>query len=161
MRHAKAEPFAADDHHRELTDRGRRDAAAAGAWLVAEGLFPTHAFVSSASRALGTWEAVARASEDDVEVRVEDGLYTGGPDSVLDTLRTAPADASIVLYVGHNPTAASLAHLLDDGDPEPEAFRAISAGYAPAGMAVLDVHVAWEDLAAASGRLIAFHVGHG
>ena len=35
----------------------------------------------------------------------------------------------MVLFVGHNPTAASLAHLLDDGDAEPEAFREMSTGF--------------------------------
>ena len=45
----------------------------------------------------------------------------------------------MVMFVGHNPTAASLAHLLDDGDPDPDAFRAMSAGFPPAALAVLEV----------------------
>ena len=41
-------------------------------------------------------------------------------DSALDLCATAPADADdACCIVGHNPTAASLAHLLDDGDPRP------------------------------------------
>ena len=163
MRHAKAEQFAEDDYHRELTERGRRDAADAGAWLAAEGLFPTHAYVSSAVRAVATWDAVSSGAAGDahVEVHIEDGLYPAGPDTVLDTLRTAPANASIVMYVGHNPTAASLAHLLDDGNPDPEAFRAMSEGVPTSAMAVLDVSVDWPDLGPASGRLMAFHAGRG
>ena len=66
-----------------------------------------------------------------------------------------------MLYVGHNPTAASLAHLLDDGDPDPDAFRAMSAGFPTAALAVLEVPVPWAELAAATGHLIAFHVGKG
>ncbi len=161
MRHAKAEPFAAEDHQRELTSRGRRDAAAAGIWLAGEDLVPTHAYVSSAARTQATWDALAHGSRSVAEVSVEDGLYTGGPDSVLDSLRAAPLDAAVVVYVGHNPTAASLAHLLDDGDPEPAAFRAMSEGYPTSAMAVLDVGVPWADLGPATARLMAFHVGQG
>jgi len=124
-------------------------------------LAPTHAFVSSAVRALATWERVAHGARSTAEVFVEDGLYTAGPDSVLDSLRTAPEDASVLMYVGHNPTAASLAHVLDDGEPDPAAFRAMSEGYPTAAMAVLEVGVAWADLNAATARLIAFHVGQG
>ena len=48
MRHGKAEPFAAEDHLRRLTERGAREAHGAGQWLADQGLVPTHALVSSA-----------------------------------------------------------------------------------------------------------------
>jgi phosphohistidine phosphatase len=91
---------------------------------------------------------------------VDDAIYTADPDSALDILRATAPEAEVVLYVGHNPTAASLAHLLDDGDPDPEAFRAMSAGFATSAMAVLDVHVAWAELDAATARLAGFYSGH-
>lgn len=161
MRHGKAEPFAAEDHRRELTPRGRRDAAEAGAWLADHGLKPTHAYVSSAARALGTWASVTQTVRAEAEVSIEDSLYNADPDRVLDVLRGAPADAELVIYVGHNPAAASLAHLLDSGDPEPEAFRQLSEGYPTAALAVLAVAVPWSDLDEATARLVAFHVGNG
>ena len=161
MRHAKAEPFAEEDHQRMLTDRGRLEATAAGDWLASRGLLPTHAFVSSAARALGTWEAVARSSGATPVLVAEDGLYSAGPEIVVDSLRLAPADAGIVIFVGHNPTAASLAHLLDDGEPEEDAFRAMSEGYPTTAMAVLEVPVPWSELDAGSSRLVAFYPGHG
>jgi phosphohistidine phosphatase len=161
MRHGKAEPFGAEDHRRRLIDRGRRDATAAGRWLAAQDMVPTHAFVSSAQRARSTWEALAKGSASAAEARIEDAVYTAGADSAVDLLSTAPADARTVIYVGHNPATASLAYLLDDGDPEPDAFRAMSAGFATAAMAVLEVTVPWVDLGAATGHLVAFHVGKG
>ncbi len=159
MRHGKAEAFAAEDHRRRLTDRGHRQSTAAGAWLAAQGIVPTEAFVSSATRTRQTWEALVAGSGTPAEARVEDAVYSADADSALDVLREAPADAEVVLYVGHNPTAASLAHLLDDGDPEPEAFRAMSAGFSTASIAVLEIAVPWSELDAATGHLVAFHPG--
>jgi phosphohistidine phosphatase len=161
MRHGKAESFAPEDHRRRLTERGAREVRAAGQWLAAEQLVPTYAFVSSAIRTQDTWAALAAATGTAIEPTVSDAIYTAGPDSALDILRGTPDDAEVVLYVGHNPTAASLAHLLDDGEAEPEAFRAMSAGFPTAAMAVLDVHVPWAELDAACARLVAFHPGLG
>ena len=160
-RHAKAEGFAADDHARALTDRGRRDAVEAGLWLAGQGIVPDHVFVSSSMRTVGTWEALAHGLRAAPEVVIDDALYSAGPEDVLDVLRTAPEDAKVVVFVGHNPTAAYLAHLLDDGDPDPAAFREMSEGYPTAALCVLDVPVAWAELEAATAHIAAFHVGDG
>lgn len=166
IRHAKAESFASEDHTRVLTDRGRRDAVEAGLWLAGEGVVPDHAFVSSAARTVATWESLVHGlgtagSQAAAEVCVEDALYTAGPEQALEVLRTAPLDAACVAYVGHNPTAAYLAHLLDSGDPDPAAFRDMSEGYPTAAVTVLDVAVPWDRLDEGSARIVAFHVGHG
>jgi phosphohistidine phosphatase len=161
MRHARAESFASSDQRRRLTDRGRRDAAAVGRWLAEQGLVPTHAYVSSAERTKETWQALAEASGSTADPLFDDALYAGGPDDVMESLRAAPAGAAVVLYVGHNPTVASLAHVLDDGNPEPEAFRAMSEGFPPAATAVLELQDPWTELDVASARLVDFHVGRG
>jgi phosphohistidine phosphatase len=161
LRHAQAEAFAAEDHQRRLTDRGRRTSLATGEWLARRDIVPTHAFVSSAVRAQKTWEAVVEGSGSTAATRVEDAVYTADADTAVDLLRTAPPDAQILIFVGHNPTAASLAYLLDDGDPEPNAFRALARGYPPGAVAVLEVAVPWAELAAATGHLVAFHVSKG
>jgi phosphohistidine phosphatase len=161
MRHAKAEGFAEEDQRRRLTDRGRRDARAAGEWLAAHDLVPTHVFVSAAVRARETWASVHEAVGGEPEVVVDGSLYSAGPTSVLDTLRTAPETAEVVLYLGHNPTAASLAHLLDDGEGDPAAFRSISEGFPTSAIAVYTVDDAWVGLDAASGRLVGFYGGPG
>ena len=159
MRHARAESFAEQDQDRVLTSRGRADAVEAGEWLASRGYVPTHAFVSSAQRAVSTWEALAAGSGSHAEPSVEGALYTGDPIGVLESLRTAPEHATVVAYVGHNPTAASLAHLLDGGQPDEDAFRGISEGFPPAGVAVLEVGTPWSSLDAAGARLVDFHVG--
>jgi phosphohistidine phosphatase len=161
MRHGKAEAFAAEDHRRRLTERGRRQATAAGEWLAEQGIVPTDAFVSSATRTRQTWKALVESNGTPAEARVEDAVYSADADSALDVLRQASADAEVVLYIGHNPTAASLAHVLDDGDPDPEAFRAMSAGFPTAAIAVLEISVPWAELDAATGHLVGFHVAEG
>src|SRR3954454_11958071 len=117
MRHGKAEAFATEDHRRRLTERGAREVYAAGQWLLAQELVPTHVFVSSAVRTQDTWQGLVAATGASCEAVVDDAIYSAGPETTLDILRRTPEGAEIVLYVGHNPTAASLAHLLDDGNP--------------------------------------------
>ena len=53
----------------------------------------------------------------------------------------------------------TMRQVLDDGEPDPTAFRAISEGFPVAAMAVLEVPVPWSDLAAGTAHLIDFHVG--
>jgi phosphohistidine phosphatase len=159
MRHATAESFAEEDSARRLTARGQREAVAAGRWMAEQSLVPTHAFVSAATRAVSTWEGVVAGSGTTATPSIEGGLYSGGAFSVLESLRTAPDDAEVVAYVGHNPTAASLAHLLDDGDPDPDAFRGVSSGFPPASVAVLDVTTEWSALDAVGARLVGFRPG--
>ncbi len=159
MRHGKAEAFASEDHRRRLTERGVREVLAAGQWLNEQGLVPTHAFVSSAERTRETWANLVAVTGAAIGPVIDDAIYTADPDTVLDILRAAPEDAEVVLYVGHNPTAASLAHLLDDGAPDPEAFRAMSAGFPTSALAVLEVSVHWSELDAATARLVGFYPG--
>jgi phosphohistidine phosphatase len=157
MRHAKAEPFASTDHARTLTDRGHADAAAAGTWLSALGLMPDHAAVSTAVRARETWFDVARACGAELEPAFDDGLYHGGVDAALESLQSVPADVRTVILVGHNPTAAYLAHLLDDGEGDDEAISGMLRGFPPGAAVVFDVQVGWSDLAAEAGRVTGFH----
>ncbi|MCW2756375.1 MAG: Phosphoglycerate mutase [Nocardioidaceae bacterium] len=161
MRHAKAEPFANEDHGRALTERGRRDAAETGRWLAGKELVPDFAFVSSAARTVGTWEGLAAASRATVQPTIEEALYSAGPESALEVLLTTDPDARTMIFVGHNPTVAYLAHTLSDGLPDPTAFRGMSQGYPTAAITVLDVPVPWADLAEGSCRITDFHVGHG
>lgn len=161
MRHAKAEGFAANDHARALTDRGRRDAVEAGLWLAARGIEPDHVYVSSAARTLGTWESVARGLRSAPEVVVDEGLYSASPEYVLELIAAAPMDAMTVMVIGHNPTVAYVAHVLDDGTPDEDAFREMSEGYPTAALTVLEVAGDWADLAEGGAHIAGFHVGVG
>lgn len=159
LRHAKAEPFAASDHARRLTDRGVADAAAAGAHLAATGVVPDHAVVSTAARTRMTWVAVRDTSGSEAEAVFEDAVYHGDAEATLETLRTVPAAASTVLWVGHNPTAAELANLLDDGSGDEGAVSGMLRGFPTGALVVFEIDVTWAELAPETGRVVDFHVG--
>ena len=159
VRHAKAEPFAASDRARELTDRGRREAEAAGSYLREQGIVPDHAVVSSSLRTRGTWDAMEQALGSAAEVVYDDAVYSGSTDVVLEALRVVPDAAKVVVFVGHQPTVGHIAHMLDDGEGDHEALHSMLHGFPTASIAVFDVEVPWDELGDETGRLVDFRPG--
>lgn len=160
MRHAKAEPDAPTDYERPLAPRGLRDAADAGRWLAARGVQVEHALVSAALRTTQTWEAVAEAAGWTVEPDLDRGLYAADVETALDLVRAVDDAVRCVVVVGHNPTTAQLAHLLDDGEGDVEAGNEMAMGsYPTSAVAVFDVGGSWADLGASGASLTAYHVG--
>jgi phosphohistidine phosphatase len=157
MRHAKAEPYASTDHARRLTERGCKDARAAGLHLLEHGLVPGHAVVSTAERTRLTWEEVADATGSTATPQLDAAVYTGGVEVVLEALQTVPDDVETLLFVGHNPTAAYLCHLLDDGEGDPEAVSGMLQGFPPAALVVFAVQGPWSALGPEGGRVVDFH----
>ena len=117
FRHAKAEQvLGKPDHERELTGRGLRDARAAGAWLHEHELGPELVLCSSATRTRQTWSAAAEGGACGETVEFTDSIYSGGAETVLQSLRESAGEAQVVMVVGHNPTMAMLASGLSEGD---------------------------------------------
>lgn len=158
VRHAEALADGPSDAERRLSERGHADASAVGAWLAAQGVSPDHALVSAAVRTLQTWEDLADAAGWDLEPDVDESLYAAGPETALDLLRIVPDDVRTLVVVGHNPTVASLAHLLDDGEGDLDAGNRLALGYPPSATTVLSYDGAWEHLADASASVVAFFV---
>jgi len=161
MRHGKAEPFAADDHERRLTDRGLRSAADAGRHLRETGNVPDYAVVSSSVRTQQTWEAVDATLQSGARTSVDETVYSGSPEVVLEALRAVPRDSQVVIFVGHNPTAATLANQLDDGNGDPAAISEMLKGFPAGALLVLEVELPWSELDAETGRAVDFYVGKG
>lgn len=157
MRHAKAEPFATTDHARVLTDRGHRNAADAGAWLAERDVVPDLALVSTAARTKETWDEVSAASGAEADVLFDEALYHGGVEALIEAIQILPDDAERVIIVGHNPAAAYLAHLLDDGEGDQEAISGMLRGFPTSALVVFDVEVPWAEVGPESGRVVAFH----
>jgi len=113
LRHAKAagEP-GVNDAERPLTGRGRRDASAAGRWLLARGITPDWALCSPARRARETWEqvsaALGTAAPGPDAVSFESRVYDAGAQDLLDLVNEQPDDARTLLTVGHNPASVQL-----------------------------------------------------
>lgn len=160
IRHGKAEQSGSTDAERALAESGQRDSAAGGAWLTGAGHSPDHALVSSARRAQETWAALAGGGGWHVEPEVSRLLYSAEPETVIDLIREFPDRARCVVVVGHNPTMAHLANLIDDGGGDADAANELtSGGFPTCSLAVFEYDGDWADLDVTSARLLAFHVG--
>ena len=124
VRHAKAthRPGFADIE-RPLTSRVRRDATAAGEWLLSQRLVPELVLCSTSRRTRQTWDQLAAglAAGPDIEVQYDPQLYLGDEDDVLDAVGATPGDIQTLMIVGHNPSmqqvAAGLTGQADLGFP--------------------------------------------
>jgi phosphohistidine phosphatase len=161
MRHAKAEQSGPTDFERQLADRGGVDATEAGQWLAARGVVAEAALVSAAVRTEQTWDAVSDGASWDVEANLDEALYEAGTESVLDLVRETDSHVTTLVVVGHNPTMASLAQLLDDGDGDDEAGNEMALGFPTSAVAVFSYDGEWAELDEAGATLVAFHVGRG
>ena len=162
VRHAKAEPTAPSDHGRALATRGRADGTEAGRWLRATGIDPDAALVSDALRTQQTWEHLAEAAGWGLEPDLSANLYAAGAASAFDLLRETDPDVTTLVVIGHNPTMAYVAELIDDGEGAVEATSfMLTRGFPTSALAVFVVAGEWADLGPGSGRLEAFHVGDG
>jgi phosphohistidine phosphatase len=161
MRHAKAEATAPTDHERALSSRGRTDAEAAGRWLGEQGIAPDVALVSDALRTRQTWERVAEGAGWDAScAELSEGLYAAGSDSAFDLVRETDQTVTTLVVIGHNPTMAYVAELIDDGEGDADATTGmVTRGFPTSALAVFAVECAWADLGPGTGRLEAFHAG--
>jgi len=159
MRHAKAEPGGETDHDRELAQRGWDDALAAGRWLADSGFVPDLALVSSSRRTTSTWLALAEGGSFEAEAVSSESLYGAGPETALDLVRETGDEVSALVVIGHNPTMAYLAQLLDDGTGDEDAGREMATGFPTGALARFEVSGPWVELDLASARLVGFHVG--
>lgn len=159
MRHAKAEPGGETDATRELAQRGYDDAVEAGRWLADSGFVPDAALVSAAHRTATTWLAVAEGGSFEVEASYSESLYAAGPETALDLIRETSEDVSSLVVIGHNPTMAYLAQLLDDGTGDEDAGREMAVGFPTGALARFEVPGRWRELDLASARLVGYHVG--
>ncbi len=159
MRHATAEPGGETDVERALAQRGWDDAQEAGRWLADSGFTPDAALVSAARRTTSTWLAVAEGGSFDAEPDFSESLYSAGPETALDVVRETADGCSSLVVIGHNPTMAYLAQLLDDGSGDPAAAREMAIGFPAGALAWFEVEGSWADLELAGARLVGFHVG--
>lgn len=162
FRHAKAEQGPGKpDHERELTDRGRRDATAAGRWLHDHALGPELVLCSTATRTRQTWESAVEGGACGETVEYDRAIYTGGADGVLRSIREQADDVQVVLVVGHNPTMAMLASGLAEGDGSPSAHEVLADGFPTSSLAVLRYAGRWDELDFATATLERCHVARG
>lgn len=162
LRHAKTEIDAptGKDFDRRLDDRGRVDAAAIGAWLNTHQPTPDIVHVSTAIRAVETWDLVAAEwthRPSPVRASHLQQLYGASPAELLAVIRAAARDdPERLMLVGHNPGLHELAlALTGEGDP---AGRTMLADNMPtAAVAIIDFPIGdWNQVSFRGGQLAGF-----
>ncbi|MCP2340346.1 SixA phosphatase family protein [Actinomadura rupiterrae] len=152
LRHAKAEDgFGKADADRELTARGRRDAAAAGDWLRTHGHAPGQDDLPGlvlCSPAVRTRQTVAELGLD-TAVRYEPLIYGNDAEELLGLVREVGDEVAAVLLVGHNPSVHQLVHDLVPNAAPP--------GFPTCALAIIAVPDAWSAVRPGIGDLVAYH----
>ena len=112
MRHTEANwGFNLEDHERNLSDKGQRDAEKLGIWLIRQRYQPTHALISDAKRTQQTFAGL----NSKCEAVILPDLYLAPPENL--TLATVNIDTECLLVLAHNPGIAELATKI--ATPEP------------------------------------------
>jgi phosphohistidine phosphatase len=115
IRHAKSswDDTALPDKDRPLNDRGKRDAPKMGKRLARRDVKPDLILSSPAMRALTTAEIIAKKLDyKRKDIVVNDRLYAGEADDLLNVIHKLGDKRERVILVGHNPELTELAHRL-------------------------------------------------
>ena len=115
IRHAKSswDDTALPDKDRPLDDRGKRDAPKMGKRLARRDVKPDLILSSPAMRALTTAEIIAKKLDyKRKDIVVDDRLYAGEADDLLNVIHKLGDKRERVILVGHNPELTELAHRL-------------------------------------------------
>ena len=140
LRHGEAERSAAsgDDFDRALNAQGRAESAAMGRLLAVGGAAPDLALVSSAVRAVQTFEA-ARAAFPDAVDQSSRALYLASPRELMAAIRVAGPGVRTLMVVGHNPGIQDLAATLAvEGGADAAQRARLERGFPTAAAAVFD-----------------------
>ncbi|WRS29835.1 histidine phosphatase family protein [Actinomycetaceae bacterium MB13-C1-2] len=123
VRHAKAQDYASGtDDKRALTNAGKVQARKLGIALRSALAGLDDAFISPATRARQTWEALSSGSGVDpatVNIHVEPVIYSASPSQIWDAVRIESTGTTSIV-VGHEPTVSELARrLLKEDEDSP------------------------------------------
>src|SRR3954469_16020820 len=161
LRHAKAvPPESMPDLQRPLADRGRADAAAAGRYLVAQGIEADLVLCSPSQRTRETWQYAAEAGAVATDVWYDRQIYNADTVELLDVVREVPAEARTVIMVGHAPGIPWLADELALDGTSPERGQ-LTQKSPTSGLTVRHLPCRWADLAADDADLVSYVVPRG
>lgn len=158
LRHAKSDwsDPSDDDFSRCLNARGYAAADFMASYIARSPYKPDAVLCSTAKRARETFAPLAKLLGKDVPVQYRDELYHAMPDAMLDEIHRAPASATTLLVVAHNPGLVLLAMALAE-DPDEEIAVRVANGVPTGGFIVFEFDVgSWKDVAEGCGRTIFF-----
>lgn len=160
LRHAKAVPAdgGTEDFDRTLMLSGMQDAAQMARYLRKSGHAVDLILCSSSARTTQTAELVLHQIVAEVDYR--DTLYLASAAKILAAVRGAPAVASSLMVVGHNPGMEECAGQLAR-EPvrrkERARHEALEEKFPTCALAILDFDInRWRDVEPGSGKLTDF-----
>jgi phosphohistidine phosphatase len=155
LRHGKsAYPDGVPDHDRPLADRGRRQAALAGAWIAQHQPPVDRILCSTAERTRQTLSATGL----DAPVSYLEAIYGADPGGLLDVLRDVDRDEVTVLLIGHAPGLPDLAEELAGSGSDMAALDRLRAGFPTSALAVLAITGDWWAIGPGRGALVEYVV---
>jgi phosphohistidine phosphatase len=155
LRHAKTETDAPSgrDFDRRLDARGVADADEIGRWLARQIDRPQRVLVSTALRALQTWNGIAATLPEMPEVVELESLYSATPTELMRAIRDHGADASPLMVVAHNPGLHELAIGMT-GSGDAAARRVLDQNLPTTALVTLDFDTAtWSEAGFRRGHL--------
>jgi len=156
LRHAKSswDDRELDDRDRPLAPRGERDAERMGSQLAGTQVRPSLVLCSAALRARQTLARILPFLGDDLDVRIEPGLYVFDPYPLLRRLRDVADDATSVLLIGHNPAMQELTLTLTAED-DVGLRQGLATKFPTGALAEIELRVeAWRDVAPGAGTIV-------
>jgi phosphohistidine phosphatase len=156
-RHAEARGGAGvDDHERDLSASGVREAEALAAMLADSGSVPGRVLTSTALRARRTAEIVFGDLVPRSEILVFRELYLAAPATIRRVIAEAGGDARVLAVVGHNPGLHVFARdLAAEGDAAGLEMK--WAMFPPCALARIALPIDdWRRIGRTGGRLLAF-----
>ena len=142
LRHAKSSWQTTEtDQNRPLSDRGERDAVAAGKILSKYDLDVVLA--STATRVQLTWEGAVEGGASCSDVRSSEAIYHAWPAELLSLVGELDESDTTVLLIGHQPTLGEL--IVSLAKPNDLTAR-VEKKFPTCGLAVLTYRGAWKTL---------------
>jgi phosphohistidine phosphatase len=155
LRHGKSswEDPSLPDRDRPLASRGRRASRVIGDHLGRQRIKPTLVLCSTSARTRETLEQVAAVLGDEIEVRIDEGLYTASASDLLDRLQELDGRVDSVMLIGHEPAIRGLALMLAGSGVDLERLR---EKFPTAALASLAFRGSWRELTPGAAELVAF-----
>jgi len=157
LRHAKSSWQTTEaDQRRPLSERGERDAIAAGEILAGYKLDVVLA--STATRVQLTWEGAEEGGAACDDVRHAEAIYQAWPGELLTLVQGLAESDSTAVLIGHQPTLSEL--ILSLAKPN-ELTDKVAKKFPTCGLAVLTFTGTWAKLAEGKAKLERFEIPRG
>lgn len=161
MRHSKSSwSTPSPDHRRPLNKRGQRDGLAAGEWLAKNIGTIDHVLCSTATRTRLSWERAKAGGATSRGISFHDEMYESEVASFWPLLTQLPESIGTALFLGHWPGVEDLSRQLAERDDHP-GWESMDVKFPTSAIAVLEIPVAWKELAPGAARLSDYTIPRG